>query len=88
MAIRKPGLWHGPRKVEVVAVTKRHAKLCADCDELPIERRLVVIDGVGRAAKTKVRCVECGIAWVQAWQQESTRACHYLRTGHGSIREQ
>lgn len=87
MGQRKPGLWHGPRRVQVVDVTARHSKPCDECAELPEERRLIVISGTARSAKTSVLCIECGLLWILQVKAEATRAMRFLRTGKGAIRE-
>lgn len=83
---RKPGLWHGPRRVEIEEVSARHKKRCTQCsDEIPV-RRLKIVDGVARSAKTSVLCKSCGVRWLRERASENERAIDYLKRGEGSIR--
>lgn len=82
---RKPGLWHGPRKVEVVTVKKAHRTDCV-CGCRPEGRRLEVTEGSGRHAKKLIFCINCGMAWIANRKVEADRAIEYLTTGEGEIR--
>lgn len=84
--ILKPGLWHGPRRVEVQVVNTRMKKACAGCSEQPQERRLRVVDGVARSAKETIYCVSCGTHWIQERRSEAARAIRYLKGECESIR--
>jgi len=86
MALRSPGLWHGPRRVEIEIVNNRMKKECDECGDYPENLRLVVVDGVGRSAKTRVSCQVCGRRWLKERRKEATRALRYLRLGEGSVR--
>lgn len=83
----KPGLWLPTVKVEVEDVTTRHKKECCDCEGVPAERRLVVRKGSGRHGVTEIRCMECGVEWLESRLGECERAIGYLMTGKGCIRE-
>lgn len=84
--IRKPGLWHGPRRVEVQAVKKSMRLACSTCGDHPQVRRLLVAEGVGRGRKSSVHCEACGDRWIEERIAEARRARRYLRTGEGSVR--
>lgn len=86
MGIRKPGLWHGSRAVEIQVVNTRMAKACERCGDYPEERRLLIREGVGRGGKTIVHCLVCGDLWLKARAEEAKRAIRYLRTGKGTVR--
>jgi hypothetical protein len=86
MGIRKPGLWHGPRRVEIEAVNARMNKECERCGDYPEVRRLVIEEGVGRSAKKTINCMVCGRGWLRERLREAKRALRYLRTGKGSVR--
>lgn len=84
--MRKPGLWHGPRRVEIEAVNARMAKPCSACGDLPEERRVHVVEGVGRSGATSIYCMTCGDRWLRDRLIEAKRARRYLRTGEGTVR--
>lgn len=84
--ILKPGLLHGPRRVEVEKVNARMGKMCTDCGDYPEVRRLTVTEGVGRSGKDYIYCLVCGRRWLRIRKKEIICALRYLRTGEGSIR--
>jgi len=83
---RKPGLWFRSISIEVENVTPAQKKLCAVCNCLPQERRLVVDAGAGRRITTTVYCMEDGRAYLHRMSVEAERAKAYLSTGEGEIR--
>ena len=75
----KPGLWFGPRKVEVEVVKKAHKALCCMCRKRPGKGvRVVVQDGTGRHQTTRVFCAQHGIWFIEAVEYECTRAAKYI----------
>ncbi len=81
---RKPGLWFGPRRIEVEDVKKAHRKECSECGAVPEERRLKITDGSGRHATTSIRCMLCGERYLRKMEEESRRAQELL--GYASVR--
>jgi hypothetical protein len=84
--VRKPGLWHGPRRVEVEAVKTAHKLGCSGCQQRPESRRLAVRSGYGRRQTMEVYCIGCGKAWLNERRVEAERAVVFLETGNGAIR--
>jgi len=78
---RKPGLWFGPRRIEVEDVKKAHKKKCSKCDSLPEDRRLKITDGSGRHAVTSILCIGCGERYLRQMEEESRRAQEMLCWG-------
>ncbi len=86
MGRRKPGLWLPRVHVEIETVKNAHRKECCGCGNVPEDRRLKVVNGSGRHAKTDIRCIPCGVEWIEERIQEADRAYDYLTTGEGEIR--
>lgn len=75
----KPGLWFGPRKVEVEVVKKAHKAVCCVCRKKPCGGvRVVVRDGTGRHQTTRVFCAQHGVDFVEAMEHECRRAAKYI----------
>jgi hypothetical protein len=83
---RKPGLWFACRRVEVEDVNNRQREVCCQCEQLPETRRLLVVDGGGRVATTRIFCRDCGILFLEAMEIEADRACAYLTRGLEGLR--
>lgn len=75
------GLFHGPLRIEVEAVSARHKKACTGCGKLPEERRLKLTAGSGRSAAISVYCYPCGVDWLRDHETELVRAIHLLNFG-------
>jgi hypothetical protein len=78
MAQRKPGLWHGPRRVEITDVKKAHRTPCVACGDMPKFRRMEITEGSGRSAKKFILCALHAAEWIDARRAESSRALSYL----------
>ena len=59
---------------------------CSICGDAPLERRLLVREGVGRSGTSAVYCEVCGDRWLEARGAEVRRARQFLKLGTGSIR--
>ena len=79
--LRLPGLLHGPRRVQVEDVKKAHKRPCCVCDQVPTTRRLFVVDGSGRNATSRAYCMDCGIDYLKALEQETANAKAFLLFG-------
>lgn len=84
--VQKPGLWHGPTRIEVETVKRAHKLPCVHCHEIPEGRRLVIVEGSGTRAKKRIYCAVCGESWLSDHAAECERARAYLATGEGTIR--
>jgi hypothetical protein len=84
--MRKPGLWFSAMKVEVEDVTDRHKKVCLDCGQLPVGRRLKIVKGSGRHQTVEIRCSSCGEDWLKQKEIEAARARRYLRQDIGAMK--
>ena len=72
-------MWFGPRKIEVEVVKKAHKALCCWCKKRPGKGvRVVVRDGTGRHQTTRVFCAQHGITFIEAMEEECTRAAKYI----------
>lgn len=86
---RKPGLLHGPRRIEVETIKKAHRKPCEGCGAVPRQRRLKVVNGAARAADTMILCISCGLDYLSDRADEYHRAQEFLHDGEckdGEIR--
>ena len=79
--VRARGLWLQTLYVTIERVTTRHRKECEHCEKLPAARRLFIIRGSGRSAKTHILCIKCGVKWIEAVRVEAARAQEFLRFG-------
>lgn len=79
--MRKPGLLHGPRRIEVETVKKAHRKPCEGCGSVPCHRRLKVVNGAGRSADTLILCISCGLDYLSDRRDEYQRAQDFLHDG-------
>lgn len=74
----KPGLWFGPRKIEVEKVKKAHKTVCCMCRKRPETIRLKVVDGSGKHQTTRMFCAQHGVRFLAAMEQECQRAVKYI----------
>ena len=78
MSQRKPGLWHGPRRVEITDVKKAHRTPCVACGDMPKFRRMEITEGAGRSAKKFILCALHAEEWIYARRDEASRAIDFL----------